>query len=215
MKVVILILHVCLLTVGLMPAAEQKQLQELVLPPLPVSIEPTLGLTPVNRQEWIENPERQKQEDTRNLQLFESKKFPLAWLIAGFGLLLCVLIARRHYAVWLEWLQSRWRKPVDIKKESLQAMQRASLEYTDKPADLYVALSDIVRNYLERVYHFPIKEKTTQELIETIRPLDLSDQGFLSSLFKRADLVKFAKDSPTEKECKEACEKAHSFINEF
>ena len=55
-------------------------------------------------------------------------------------------------------------------------------------------LSRIFREYLDREYHIPAKELSTQELIENLKLKDLeeSDLNNLIQVFEKLDLIKFS-----------------------
>ncbi|MEX2657057.1 MAG: hypothetical protein WD272_06045 [Balneolales bacterium] len=70
--------------------------------------------------------------------------------------------------------------------------------------EFYTELGDVFRIYFEEVHLFPALESTTGEVIKELksRPCDTEVIRLLASLLQEADLVKFAKYKPNEKECR-------------
>ncbi len=81
--------------------------------------------------------------------------------------------------------------------------------------DYYVRLTDILRGYIVRRFHFNAKEMTTAEIMEQL--LKAKDENVLRELrqiLETADLVKFAKYSASVNENDANLVRAIEFINE-
>jgi len=83
-------------------------------------------------------------------------------------------------------------------------------------AELYDRVSDIVRRYLGDRYGYDGLESTTREALGELRrvavPLDVF--VVIQQFMQDADLVKFARRSPTEAECTAALTAAETIIQE-
>lgn len=71
-------------------------------------------------------------------------------------------------------------------------LQDVSLDTAGK--DFYVQLTEIIRVYLERRFHFPAMEKTTSEIVDGVSDFLSKEQiRQMEEIFTMADVVKFAK----------------------
>jgi hypothetical protein len=83
--------------------------------------------------------------------------------------------------------------------------------------ELYFALSDIVRQYIERRFGIMAPERTTEEFLRETRgsPLLGDDHRDLLGRFLRAaDMVKFARHEPSADEAQRAFAAARGFVKE-
>ncbi|MCA9140757.1 MAG: hypothetical protein KDB00_28485 [Planctomycetales bacterium] len=98
-------------------------------------------------------------------------------------------------------------------KHALDA-PRKSVEQIDR---FYVALSYIIRQYIEDRFEMRAPELTTEEFLTSIgKSPDFSGehQGLLRSFLKQADLVKFAGAQPSASEISQAIGKVEQFLEE-
>ena len=87
--------------------------------------------------------------------------------------------------------------------------------------EYYSELTEIVRNYIERVLQVPALEKTTDEIIGMLRnfhdanTIQTSKETIkkLKELLQEADLVKFAKSKPIAIEIEEDRKDAQEIIS--
>lgn len=127
------------------------------------------------------------------------------WCITLLLLISCVLFAGYE----LRFIQ---RKPiVSIKKEQKQklsphewAQKKLGEMGANSKLDVktfYTALTDILRTYMQRRYHFSANEMTSTEIIkELVQRKDDKMLDELRRLFTTADLVKFAKQDVSQDE---------------
>lgn len=81
----------------------------------------------------------------------------------------------------------------------------------------YFKFSEIFRRYLERRFHFPAVERTTEEILPALSGLAGFEERVRSgarSLLLQADLVKFARHTPTNEQVEQEYRQAVSFIHE-
>lgn len=106
------------------------------------------------------------------------------------------------------------RPPWDVAIEELVAIRQDELVRRQHFVEHYDRVSDTVRKYLGARFGFDGLESTTKEMVSELKQAHL-EVGTLSTveLFLRdADLVKFAKRTPTEAECILVLEQAKGFV---
>jgi len=96
----------------------------------------------------------------------------------------------------------------------LKALRDKKLWQQGEAKQYYIELSDIVREYLEKRYVIKTHEKTTDEIFDGLKRMDISDanRGKLRQILVLSDLVKFAKEKPLPNENEESLEIALEFI---
>jgi hypothetical protein len=141
------------------------------------------------------------------------------WYIFGGVVLLVLIIAGVIYYL-------RRPKPVVVvpegPKETLQEhtlrllaeLEAQQLWQKQQVKEYYVALTDIVRNYLEARFNTAVMELTTDELLykaqmhRELQPY----HSLLSDILHTADLAKFAKAQPLPQEHTDAIDKARLLV---
>jgi hypothetical protein len=79
----------------------------------------------------------------------------------------------------------------------------------------YTRLTDILRNYLWMRYRIKTLERTTDEILASLRESELEDRQVYDQLadnLRFADLVKFARLRPGNKESESALQQAYDFV---
>ena len=141
------------------------------------------------------------------------------WIAVGGG-----VAAFAALAWWL--LRSRGRArdhaeqvAVPAHVEALRALARLrnAPRATDAEVDaFYVAVSDVLRRYLERRFGLHAPERTTEEFLPEVASsgrLDTEQQRPLSDFLRRCALVKFARHRPSDDEHVRAFEFAESLVH--
>lgn len=89
-------------------------------------------------------------------------------------------------------------KPYEIALQKLEFLKEEELWQRGKVKEYQTELTFIIREYLEKQFHIPALENTTDEIIASLKkigfPQDWRER--LRKLFQNADLVKFAKAEP-------------------
>jgi hypothetical protein len=83
--------------------------------------------------------------------------------------------------------------------------------------EYHTELTDIIREYIERVFNVNSMEMTSEEILEHLRILRLEQKTAylgLTQLLRLADLVKFAKFNPTPDEHELSLSNSYLFVNE-
>lgn len=134
-------------------------------------------------------------------------------------ILLCVII----------WLIIRSRKKIPpvveekvikipphiIAFEKLEKLKNDKLWQEGKLKQYHIALTDIIREYIENRFKIPAMEQTTEEILSGFRTvaIDAESKEKLRQLLLLGDLVKFAKEQPLPTENEMSMTNAYDFIN--
>ncbi len=118
------------------------------------------------------------------------------------GLILVYLIYRwyKHRSQEVEVIPAPEIPPVKEALEALDTLEQEALWQKGQVKAHYSHLSEILRRYLERKYHFPALEWTKREIHRYIIKKGVSNfpLGQVDELLRISDLVKFAKYQPEE-----------------
>ena len=92
------------------------------------------------------------------------------------------------------------RLPHEIALEKLSGLEGAKLWQQRKIKDYYVNLTYILREYIENRFETDALESTTDEILASLKevPVKATLKERLKNILNWADLVKFAKASPTD-----------------
>ncbi len=106
--------------------------------------------------------------------------------------------------------------PHVIALRKLDELQEEKLWQQGEVKAYYVALTDIVREYIERRFKVLAMESTTDEILAELsaKDIDFKQKGILQNLLERADLAKFAKSKPGAGQNMESIEIARQFVQE-
>jgi hypothetical protein len=129
----------------------------------------------------------------------------LLWFLIGGGVLLVIVIGVLAY------FYVKKKKEVVIvippkvipadetALDRLAKLQASELWQKGEIKSYYIELSHIVREYLEKRYHFPALESTSPQILALMKKEWTNSQLLdkLDFMLNGADLVKFAKSSPT------------------
>ena len=158
------------------------------------------------------------------------KKFPIKAIKAepytfdDFKIYVYILLAALVIiGFWIYWFVIRKRKmeieeptfralpPYDEAIYKLNELDEKLLWQNNKVKEYYSELTEIVRGYIERELKVPALEKTTDEIIDTLKDFNEAETistsketiDKLKALLQEADLVKFAKSKPLAIEIEE------------
>ena len=139
------------------------------------------------------------------------------WLWGGIG---AALLAAILALVW--WLNGRRRRGQVIAPEATIPPDVIALAELDRIAAMnlatrgefklhYTLVVDTVRRYLEARYHIEAMDRTTFELMDALERREVRVAG-LNALLDEADLVKFAKVTPTAESAAGAVGRAREVV---
>lgn len=144
------------------------------------------------------------------------------WMWWTGGILLFLIIA--GIALWLF---LKWRKEKNIPPpppppvplhlvmlEKLEQLKTQQLAEKGMVKEYYTALTDILRAYIEERFRVPAMEQTSDEIMHSFRSLAVDDQSryYLKQILLLADMVKFAKETPTAFENEMSMNNAFGFV---
>lgn len=99
---------------------------------------------------------------------------------------------------------------------ALEALEKERLWQQGEHKAYQSRLTDLLRAYIEERYHVPALERTTDELMHELRvsPLNTEQQATLGNMLRLADMVKFAKATPTAIENEQMMTGALRFVRD-
>jgi hypothetical protein len=190
-------------------ARASGELMTLCTRPHSITIEDPTSSTPNAKPKDNPPPRRQREEWT--------------FLKQAVGIGAIALVAGALVA----WLVGRWlkrpkpvppppppRPPWEVALESLHDLRHAGLTREGRYAEHFDRVSDVVRRYLGDRYGFDGLESTTREMLGELRTTTprIPVLSEIERFLRQADLVKFARLTPTEPECVNALSEAEQII---
>ena len=96
----------------------------------------------------------------------------------------------------------------------LKALAKSKAWENDDKKGYYSSVTDTVRKYLEERFEILAMEETTIEIIKDLKYSDIlsKDKFFLQDILQQADMVKFAKFKPDNKDGEIVLEKSIEFV---
>ena len=149
---------------------------------------------------------------------YEFKRSYLAYYIWG-GIALVVLAIALY--LWRRWRRKKTiEEPVDLRPaweiafEKLAVLREKKLVEEGKHKEFYLELTEIIREYLGRMYDLTALDMTTTEFLELLSELTLPDGLFdrTAKFLHHADLVKFAKYVPDVVRSQQEYQVAHEIV---
>jgi Domain of unknown function (DUF4381) len=172
--------------------------------------------TPANAQTTGPGAPSAPTEDIRDIR---GPKFILpAWLIPAL-ILAVALLALGAYALW-RWYRRRQR-PRALLPFELALQRLDDIRHLMQPAsarEFTIAISDIVRGYIEERFDVTATHRTTEEflhdLLQTTQPALARHRGLLQEFLQQCDLVKFGGMSLSVRDIKALHHSARAFVLE-
>ncbi|HAN17740.1 MAG: hypothetical protein A2X13_08300 [Bacteroidetes bacterium GWC2_33_15] len=103
-----------------------------------------------------------------------------------------------------------------IALRDLEKLKNDKLWQSEKIKDYYTRLTDILRVYLWNRYAIRTLERTSDEILQSLKISDFNDEKsftLLKDIFKTSDLVKFAKFKPLQDENEKCLNGAYEFVD--
>jgi len=99
--------------------------------------------------------------------------------------------------------------------KELEKLEKAKIWQSGEVKLYYVTISEIIRRYLWERYKFIALELPTNEILQNLRNKNLEKEDLitLTTILQRADLAKYAKSKPTDKENEESLRFGQDFVN--
>ncbi|MEI9953573.1 MAG: hypothetical protein WDO74_32475 [Pseudomonadota bacterium] len=214
--------------ISVVPLPAKPGRHELVLPPLPIAVSRASGelltVCTVSHTVLVEDPiantpnapPRGNPAPRRQLEVWTTAKHvAIAVLIALLvGALGALLISR-----WLRRPKKLPpppppRPPWDVALEALHDIRHAGLTREGRFAEVFDRVSDVLRRYLGDRYGYDGLESTTREALSALRQTTpkIEDLPGIEGFMRDADLVKFARLTPSEGECLDLLARAESIV---
>ena len=104
--------------------------------------------------------------------------------------------------------------PLNQLESSLKQLQSFTFESQKDFDQFYVNLGDAIRLYFERLHNIPALESTSSEMMYELnrRSMDEELLDQTRKVLNEADMVKFAKFTPTEDQAQKALNKGEAFL---
>lgn len=140
----------------------------------------------------------------------------LRWVWVALGVAAVVAL------VWW-WLKRRKKAPMVDPALLIPPHRRAkerlrgATELLSDPYAFCSLVSDVTRVYLEERFNLHAPDRTTEEFLDELRNssrLNAEHKGLLENFLTKCDLVKFAREEPTEPELRGLLESAVRLIDE-
>lgn len=127
--------------------------------------------------------------------------------------------------LWYYWVKKRKKKEVKpvilepphvIALRELEKLKQEAIWKENRTKEFHSAISEILRAYIERRYHFPALESTTDEIMSVIKTKVITQEQKenLEQILRLSDLVKFAKWSPLPNENEWSVDSAIQFVKQ-
>jgi len=99
--------------------------------------------------------------------------------------------------------------------KELEKLEKAKIWQSGEVKLYYVNISEIMRRYISERYKFIALELPTDEILQNLRNKNLKKEDLitLTTILQRADLAKYAKSKPTDKENEDSLEFGQDFVN--
>lgn len=104
--------------------------------------------------------------------------------------------------------------PLKEFRKSIKQLENAELNTREEFKQFYINLGDAIRQYYESLYNLPALESTSRELLTMLKngAIDENLVDDTRAVLQEADMVKFAKFTPTNEQADRALEKAYNFL---
>ena len=106
------------------------------------------------------------------------------------------------------------RPPWETAFDALHDLRHSGLLDEQRYAEFYDRASDVVRRYLGDLYGYDGLESTTREALAALRRISMPMEVWVAvqEFMQDADLVKFARRTPTEAECRSVLDRAEAMV---
>ena len=164
--------------------------------------------------------------DIKPIQEVKKPFTSYGWILTIIAAVLLLLIVAFVYFVFIRkkkfpFLQTQKKlPPFDRAIQDLKELQNSKYLIQSQHKEYYTRLTDIVKAYLEEEVHILAKESTTDELLTKINllqekgKLNLNQETItnLKRVLQTADLVKFAKNKPSDDNAEYDCETIENVV---
>ena len=214
--------------ISVVPLPAKPGRHVLVLPPLPIAMSRASGelvtVCTAPHTVSVEDPiantpnpsPRGNPAARRQLEIWTSAKHVV------FAGLLALLVGALAALLVSRWLRRPRRLPPpppprppwEVALEALHDIRHAGLTREGRFAEVFDRVSDVLRRYLGDRYGYDGLESTTREALVSLRAVSpsIDDLSGVETFMRDADLVKFARLTPSEEECLDLLARAEGIV---
>ncbi|MGE0267748.1 MAG: hypothetical protein AB7S78_04750 [Candidatus Omnitrophota bacterium] len=141
----------------------------------------------------------------------------LLFVIVFIVIIFLVLMIGKYKKLRPKRIRIKVKSPWEIAIDHLNLLMEKDYVETNKFDLFYTELSGILRSYLENNYSIRAPEMTTEEFLFSIRKNDLlfgKQKEILKEFLVYADMVKFARVTPSRKEAESGFRLAKEFVEQ-
>lgn len=181
--------------------------------PLPAPMLTLEERYPVDLDEKERRTLTERNETERNVALFKEREVPwFSLLLLGAAIVYVVMGGKKEKKKEI----SQEELVKTLQEQTIHQLEQLKPGMLEQTPDLfYVALTRILRSYIEQHYELPAETSTTEEFfskIQTSSVLGKKDSQGLSEFLQSADRVKFARQDASEADRQEALDYALAFV---
>lgn len=106
--------------------------------------------------------------------------------------------------------------PYEKAMRDLLAIKKEKIYLKGKVKEFHIEVTDALRDYIEGIFQIPAHECTSKQILDALRYAGIEEKQRVSlrTILVRADLVKFAKETPEISDNENAVEQALKFVEE-
>ena len=140
-----------------------------------------------------------------------------AWVLWAVGAALAFALV---LGAWKRWKRKQSQPALVViipPEERARKKLEDALRLLDQPKPFCIAVSDALREYLEERFGLHAPDRTTEEFLFELQgttQLNITQKQSLEHFLERCDLVKFARDEPTQVALRDLHEAALRLISE-
>lgn len=215
-------------TISVVPLPPKPGRHLLVLPPLPIAMSRASGelvtVCTASHAVTVEDPIANTPNPSpkgnpaarRQVEVWTAAKHAVfvALIALAIGAIAALLIGR-----WLRRPKKLPpppppRPPWDVALEALHDIRHSGLTREGRFAEIFDRVSDVLRRYLGDRYGYDGLESTTREALGSLRQVDpvIEDLSGIERFMRDADLVKFARLTPSSEECDDLMLRAEHIV---
>ncbi|HEX7451344.1 MAG TPA: hypothetical protein VF294_03630 [Polyangiaceae bacterium] len=213
---------------SVVPLPPKPGRHEMILPPLPIAVSRASGelvtVCTAPHAVLVEDPianapnpaPKGNPAARRQLEIWTAAKH------AAFVALIALLVGAVAALLISRWLRRPKkvppppppRPPWDVALEALHDIRHAGLTGEGRFAEVFDRVSDVLRRYLGDRYGYDGLESTTREALGSLRQVtpQIEDLSGIETFMRDADLVKFARLTPSEGECLDLLARAENIV---
>ena len=170
--------------------------------------------TPFNSDEYIYTVNELRAGYQEILPVLLICKWVIILIIVG----ICIWLIYEQYSRGEEVIRSVVREPAHIVAlRKLDAFRSNAMWVPERQKEFYTGVTDVLREYISRIYGVSAMEMTTAELFDQIQNIEDFPEEFvgqLHELFQTADYVKFAKFIASDEDNASAVPTAVRFVTQ-